>query len=107
FFFFWSYGYHRYLHSFLHDALPISLGLTALLTAYAHALTFIKIAGGLYLLWLACKAFRSAASAHDAEAARLTGPVLSPLGYAMRDRKSTRLNSSHSQISYAVFCLTK
>src|SRR5256886_4006126 len=24
-----------------------------------------------------------------------------------RDRKSTRLNSSHSQISYAVFCLTK
>src|SRR2546430_4088097 len=23
-----------------------------------------------------------------------------------RDRKSTRLNSSHSQISYAVFCLT-
>src|SRR2546430_11178692 len=26
---------------------------------------------------------------------------------AMRDRKSTRLNSSHSQISYAVFCLKK
>src|SRR5688572_32674965 len=25
----------------------------------------------------------------------------------MRDRKSTRLNSSHSQISYAVFCLKK
>src|SRR2546430_9848006 len=24
---------------------------------------------------------------------------------AYRDRKSTRLNSSHSQISYAVFCL--
>src|SRR2546430_9841055 len=24
---------------------------------------------------------------------------------AQRDRKSTRLNSSHSQISYAVFCL--
>src|SRR2546430_5662314 len=28
--------------------------------------------------------------------------VISPL-----DRKSTRLNSSHSQISYAVFCLKK
>src|SRR5438270_4620917 len=27
------------------------------------------------------------------------------LGFA--DRKSTRLNSSHSQISYAVFCLKK
>src|SRR2546430_13493760 len=26
---------------------------------------------------------------------------------ARQDRKSTRLNSSHSQISYAVFCLKK
>src|SRR2546427_6080276 len=28
-------------------------------------------------------------------------------GLVRRDRKSTRLNSSHSQISYAVFCLKK
>src|SRR2546430_5525303 len=28
-------------------------------------------------------------------------------GGEIRDRKSTRLNSSHSQISYAVFCLKK
>src|SRR2546430_6237765 len=28
-------------------------------------------------------------------------------GAIRRDRKSTRLNSSHSQISYAVFCLKK
>src|SRR2546430_11319330 len=28
-------------------------------------------------------------------------------GGTPRDRKSTRLNSSHSQISYAVFCLKK
>src|SRR2546427_10582014 len=28
-------------------------------------------------------------------------------GTTLRDRKSTRLNSSHSQISYAVFCLKK
>src|SRR2546430_7363173 len=28
-------------------------------------------------------------------------------GYENLDRKSTRLNSSHSQISYAVFCLKK
>src|SRR2546430_10315143 len=27
--------------------------------------------------------------------------------YGLLDRKSTRLNSSHSQISYAVFCLKK
>src|SRR2546427_3670557 len=31
----------------------------------------------------------------------------SSLPGADRDRKSTRLNSSHSQISYAVFCLKK
>src|SRR5438270_10073051 len=29
------------------------------------------------------------------------------LALTSRDRKSTRLNSSHSQISYAVFCLKK
>src|SRR5256886_8204588 len=29
------------------------------------------------------------------------------IGTAQGDRKSTRLNSSHSQISYAVFCLKK
>src|SRR5256886_9464993 len=29
------------------------------------------------------------------------------LGEKTQDRKSTRLNSSHSQISYAVFCLKK
>src|SRR2546430_3490301 len=29
------------------------------------------------------------------------------IGSTPRDRKSTRLNSSHSQISYAVFCLKK
>src|SRR2546430_6470907 len=34
--------------------------------------------------------------------ARLSGGELES-----RDRKSTRLNSSHSQISYAVFCLKK
>src|SRR5438445_12089889 len=29
------------------------------------------------------------------------------LGAEIRDRKSTRLNSSHANISYAVFCLKK
>src|SRR2546430_13683496 len=37
-----------------------------------------------------------------------TGSVtLTPLDGYVEDRKSTRLNSSHSQISYAVFCLKK
>src|SRR2546427_4697391 len=35
-----------------------------------------------------------------------TEEVLQELGITS-DRKSTRLNSSHSQISYAVFCLKK
>src|SRR5256886_9085645 len=32
---------------------------------------------------------------------------LQPVLLSLEDRKSTRLNSSHSQISYAVFCLKK
>src|SRR5688572_32638579 len=32
---------------------------------------------------------------------------VSPSPFIQPDRKSTRLNSSHSQISYAVFCLKK
>ena len=35
-------------------------GMTAILTAYANVLIVLKIAGGLYLLWLAWKALRSA-----------------------------------------------
>src|SRR2546428_10305023 len=38
----------------------------------------------------------------------LDGPVgARPRVSAILDRKSTRLNSSHDQISYAVFCLNK
>src|SRR2546429_6583801 len=33
--------------------------------------------------------------------------VARPMREAARDRKSTRLNSSHGYISYAVFCLKK
>src|SRR5256885_6191020 len=39
------------------------------------------------------------------------GPMVSAIGYRnpdlIADRKSTRLNSSHLVISYAVFCLKK
>src|SRR2546427_9065770 len=52
---------------------------------------------------------------HRAHVGHLEGRRLSSLpeqgggvpGARRRDRKSTRLNSSHSQISYAVFCLKK
>src|SRR2546430_11134683 len=33
--------------------------------------------------------------------------IMFSASFRRRDRKSTRLNSSHSQISYAVFCLEK
>src|SRR2546427_8772711 len=40
--------------------------------------------------------------------ARAAGPGAGGLSdSSTEDRKSTRLNSSHSQISYAVFCLKK
>jgi amino acid exporter len=65
-------------------ALLTTGGLSALLASYASALTVIKIAGGLYLLWLAYKAFRSAASAHDIEATTLSGSTRSSLGYFTR-----------------------
>lgn len=48
-----------------------ALGLSAILSTYASALVFIKIAGGIYLLWLAHKAFKSAASRQDLQAEKL------------------------------------
>src|SRR2546430_8065602 len=65
----------------LHDALPISCG--AGWSARRHA-----------------ERSRGAPRLRPpTEATGLAAPVT--------DRKSTRLNSSHSQISYAVFCLKK
>src|SRR5437879_9828164 len=46
---------------------------------------------------------RRGAPARDGDGGRLRGPRDS----RDRDRKSTRLNSSHRCISYAVFCLKK
>src|SRR2546430_9081535 len=69
----------------LHDALPISLTCTT--TGPAE-----------------CPAARAAcryASIVPVSASQ------SKITSVTQDRKSTRLNSSHSQISYAVFCLKK
>src|SRR5688572_31463011 len=62
----------------LHDALPISPG--------GASAGELSVDGSLVF------------SSTDRYRAQLNGG---------RDRKSTRLNSSHSQISYAVFCLKK
>src|SRR2546427_3644535 len=53
---------------------------------------------------------RAGAHRDDGDGAPRSGHVLHAAGARARvhrDRKSTRLNSSHSQISYAVFCLKK
>src|SRR5436305_10937690 len=44
---------------------------------------------------------RQGGDVHDASV------VVDPRDYSWKDRKSTRLNSSHVRISYAVFCLKK
>src|SRR2546422_7263366 len=54
--------------------------------------------------------FRSQRRAGRAPSLRLHGARAEGRGLAgalLRDRKSTRLNSSHGYISYAVFCLKK
>src|SRR5256886_7733814 len=50
--------------------------------------------------------FRSLFGEHRERGAEYQGKEDDPQ-HVERDRKSTRLNSSHSQISYAVFCLKK
>src|SRR3712207_8938523 len=42
-----------------------------------------------------------------ADVGQLRAPVAPDRGQHAPDRKSTRLNSSHANISYAVFCLKK
>src|SRR2546430_4442712 len=64
-----------------------------------------------------CAGERLVALAHDEGTRHRRQPVATTVertrgGFRLRgdktiDRKSTRLNSSHSQISYAVFCLKK
>src|SRR5207302_11064248 len=79
----------------LHDALPISRGAPAGDHPPRH------------------QAAERAGRAHRRRAAAPGGDGLRPGAPARRwarqaeDRKSTRLNSSHVKISYAVFCLKK
>src|SRR5690606_41346590 len=76
----------------LHDALPISTGMSRVSSAQA-AMT------------MACRSnwSRAPLPLSVPSANRYAGGLCSRWG----DRKSTRLNSSHVKISYAVFCLKK
>src|SRR5688572_32581167 len=53
-----------------------------------------------------CRAVWRAVS-RDGSLIPVAGAAAARRPRALQDRKSTRLNSSHSQISYAVFCLKK
>lgn len=64
-------------------ALLTVIGLTAVMTTYAVIITFIKILGGAFLLWLGYKAFRSAMTTRDI-AIREPGEVGSPGAYFTR-----------------------
>src|SRR5688572_2009386 len=85
-----------------------SAGLAALLQASEPAFLALKLAGAAYLVYLGIQALAAAVRRHPPGVVTTGGdpPGLRP-AVAFRDRKSTRLNSSHSQISYAVFCLKK
>src|SRR5688572_33400450 len=79
----------------LHDALPISAPGQAILST---------VPNGQYGTWSGTS-MAAPLVAGEAALARARFPLL--LNKDLADRKSTRLNSSHSQISYAVFCLKK
>src|SRR2546430_11503908 len=77
----------------LHDALPISCGSCSVgcpRRSLANDEPSRKWRGGL-----------------TRAQSRIVGTKSTLLVRRSTDRKSTRLNSSHSQISYAVFCLKK
>ena len=65
-------------------ALLTAFGLSAILATYASAILVIKIAGGLFLLWLAYKSFRAAASRQDMTVHALKGGRRTPMGYFLR-----------------------
>src|SRR2546430_3950545 len=75
-------------------------------TLFPYTTLFRSVASGFVMTstrWAEARARASRARSVALHTARgfCTVPV------AATDRKSTRLNSSHSQISYAVFCLKK
>src|SRR3712207_8196015 len=75
----------------LHDALPISSGM------YTRPMSRSRPTS--------CQKLASCSPVHTSSDRAARSGSQHPNRY--RDRKSTRLNSSHANISYAVFCLKK
>src|SRR5207249_5354135 len=88
----------------LHDALPIySKSATARYALEPSANAWNRFS--FLLVCVAC-AFRRCPGIKIAR--RISSQYLGrSVGLGLQDRKSTRLNSSHVSISYAVFCLKK
>src|SRR5690606_40736772 len=94
--------------------MDIVLGLKLLLGLLAALLLALTAAFGA-LFWQRWRAGPWPAWADQGHLLRFGAPVLPVLAVAapvvawwlVQDRKSTRLNSSHVKISYAVFCLKK
>src|SRR5690606_41398313 len=82
----------------LHDALPISVG-----DEQARDAVVVAHREGVAADGLAGHGPRDARGLREPD----HGPVRGERRRDDRDRKSTRLNSSHVKISYAVFCLKK
>lgn len=61
-----------------------AIGLSQIITSYAWALVLVKVLGGVFLLWLAFKAFRSAASPHEIETQELAGGRRTRRGFYLR-----------------------
>src|SRR2546430_1004155 len=86
----------------LHDALPISRGVDAGAAGAAILIAVLAAPTAVISGIVAAVAVQAGGAASHLK-------LFSVDVHGMRpsDRKSTRLNSSHSQISYAVFCLKK
>src|SRR5690606_40153042 len=90
----------------LHDALPISPG-HGLPLERRFARSASRTGGGARAAARAASGVRPRARHHALAAQRGARPAFGGASFAggHGDRKSTRLNSSHVKISYAVFCL--
>src|SRR2546429_6579529 len=77
-------------------------------TLFPYTTLFRSVSGGVRSSWPAQKGHSSSSSGVGGGIVPRAAPGRRPrAGANTTDRKSTRLNSSHGYISYAVFCLQK
>src|SRR5205814_8272577 len=89
----------------LHDALPISIPFSELWLYFWLGEADQFCAKTIFPIFYVVGAFLLVALGQRLAGRRWVGLLLA--AFVFLDRKSTRLNSSHLGISYAVFCLKK